>query len=127
MNIQQEPEHTPPMQWWKKILILFLMIACIASAAYHHKDIDTSAVAANSVSQKTPQVQPAPQEPTEEPEKSSTPAVTDFSDVALLGNSYIDGFHIYNSLPGRLPVSCGTECQDRIRKAYAWRADTCDR
>lgn len=100
MNIQQEPEHTPPMQWWKKILILFLMIACIASAAYHHKDIDTSAVAANSVSQKTPQVQPAPQEPTEEPEKSSTPAVTDFSDVALLGNSYIDGFHIYNSLPG---------------------------
>ncbi|MBS5165547.1 MAG: hypothetical protein KHY77_07315 [Butyricicoccus pullicaecorum] len=100
MNIQQEPEHTPPMQWWKKILILFLMIACIASAAYHHKDIDTSAVAANSVSQKTPQVQPTPQEPTEEPEKSSTPAVTDFSDVALLGNSYIDGFHIYNSLPG---------------------------
>ena len=104
MNIQQEPEHTPPMQWWKKILILFLMVACIASAAYHHKDVDTSAVAADTVSHKMPQAQEqtTPQKPEEKPEKPASPAptVTDFSDVALLGNSYIDGFHIYNSLPG---------------------------
>ena len=104
MNIQQEPEHTPPMQWWKKILILFLMVACIASAAYHHKDIDTSAVAADTVSHKMPQAQEQtpPQKPEEKPEKPASPAptVTDFSDVALLGNSYIDGFYIYNSLPG---------------------------
>lgn len=114
MNIRQEPENTPPMQWWKKILILFLMIACITSAAYHHKDIDTSAVASPVVPPQTqedtqPQAVVEPQtedKPQAEPEKqepvntASAQAVTDFSGVALFGNSHIDGFHIYNSLPG---------------------------
>ncbi len=114
MNKRQEPEHTTPMQWWKKVLILFLMIACIASAAYHHKDIDTSAVANSTAEQpKMPAMEVAPAAQTQpmtalEPAievsasgpSKDTPQKTDFSGVALFGNSHIDGFHIYNSLPG---------------------------
>lgn len=117
MSTRQEPENTNPMQWWKKILILFLMIACIASAAYHHKDIDTSVVASpfaqpqtqpedtQTAVQSQALVQPQNGE-TAEPDQTkpvstaSTETVTDFSGVALFGNSHIDGFHIYNSLPG---------------------------
>lgn len=112
MNKWQEPEHTKPMQLWKKLLILFLMIACIAAAAYHHKDIDTGAVAGASADGDQAEMVEAVTAPQGQPMTELEPAIvmpaetqkpsenTDFSGVALLGNSHIDGFHIYNSLPG---------------------------
>lgn len=129
MSTQQEPVdgEQKRMQWWKKAAILFLMIACIASAAYHHRDINPTAVAKQQDSVPQTQLEPSNQQETvqaqalqpavqkEETTDKQTVSVEQgvlaleelsdkgkdaFSGVALFGNSQIDGFHIYNSLPG---------------------------
>ncbi len=111
MGIQQNPEESQQkeMKWWKKAAIIVLLIACIAAAAYHHKDIDPTQTAHTEQTEQIP-LEPAQKQPTEQPstpvtpvvaeEKTQTPKKEDFSGVALFGNSQIDGFHIYNSLPG---------------------------
>lgn len=115
MGIQQNPEESQQdgMKWWKKAAIFVLLIACIASAAYHHKDIDPTQTAYTETTEQMPlesvEKQPSTQ-PSEPPSEPTTPTVAEentedtkkepFSGVALFGNSQVDGFHIYNSLPG---------------------------
>ncbi len=113
MGIQQNPEESQQdgMKWWKKAAIFVLLIACIASAAYHHKDIDPTQTAYTERTEQMPlepaEKQPSTQ-PSEPPSEPTTPTPVaentekkkPFSGVALFGNSQIDGFHIYNSLPG---------------------------
>lgn len=125
MNKRQAPEHTNHTPVWKKMLILFLMIFCIASAAYNHRNM-TEAVAARPIQQpetptqapeKTPEQAPeqAPEQTPVQPETAQNTPEREFSGVALFGNSHIDGFHIYNSLPG---ADCLYRVGLNVKNAY---------